>query len=574
MKEKIKTIGLSIVITLALSLIIGLITANVIVRGVALGVLLIITTIVLLKKFKGSLLSVLVPALITAIASMLIKSSLLGTLIIAIIAIIVASIAFITVVKLIVKGPRAYRSIACIIFITILLTWILPISYFNYELTTGEQSQVGLFSLFSYPMISISYFGNIALYVLVIGMFYGILHHISGYRNLLDKIVKKAKGKENIILSVIIAVIAIVTSVCGASQGIWIVIPFVVSLVLLMGYDRVAAAMVTIAPIAVGLIGNTFASTYITDASGSVAQNGMGIVNAILTTNANDLMLVKVVLLILGIIITIAGTLVYASKNKSNKKEADILLPISNDKKAKIWPIVLIFDLIFILAMLSLTSWTSVFNLNWFQKATEWLNSLKIAGFPLVSKIFGGVKAFEQWSIDDISVLLVFGSIILAFIYKININEFINNIIGGAKKALKPAILIILAYVVLVIVSYNPIVLTIIKPLLSSKFNALTMGVSALISNIFNVDLYYSASTTLPYVTSLIKDTSTYPTIALVWQAMYGFASLAAPTSVILVAVLAYLDIPYGKWLKSNWITIIGMLGLIFISLIITVILI
>lgn len=188
-------------------------------------------------------------------------------------------------------------------------------------------------------------------------------------------------------------------------------------------------------------------------------------------------------------------------------------------------------------------------------------------GFPLFNKVLGGIKAFEQWSIDDISVLLAFGSIALALVYKIDVNEFINNVVAGAKKALKPAVLIILTYLVLVIISYHPIVLTIIKPLLNSKFNVLTMGLSALISNVFNVDLYYSASTTLPYVTSLITDKGIYSSIALVWQALHGFATLVGPTSIVLIAILSYLDIPYGKWLKSNWKTIVGILALIFLVL-------
>ena len=93
------------------------------------------------------------------------------------------------------------------------------------------------------------------------------------------------------------------------------------------------------------------------------------------------------------------------------------------------------------------------------------------------------------------------------------------------------------------------------------------MGLSALISNVFNVDLYYSASTTLPYVTSLITDKSIYSSIALVWQALHGFATLVGPTSIVLIAILSYLDIPYGKWLKSNWKTIVGILALIFLVL-------
>ena len=560
MMEKLKTIGISIVTTLVLSLVIGAITTNNIIRGVLLGVLVVIVGIIL-NKFKKPILIIILPALVSAIASFFIPGQ-IQWVIVAII------FSFIATANL----PKMFKVVFYMLMLTTLLTWILPISYFQYDLVTAEQTQVGLFSLLNYPTIALSYFGNVALYVLVIGMFYGVLHNISAYRTMLDKIVDKAKGKESIVLGVIIAVIAILTSVCGAAQGIWVIIPFVISLVLLMGYNKITAAMVTIAPISVGLIGSTFASTYITEESGNVVQNGMGIVNAVLETNANNLIGAKIILLILGIAIVVAGILTYASKNKVEKVD-ESLLPVVTDKKTKIWPLVLVFDLIFIVIILSLTSWTSVFGLNWFQKATEWVTSFEIFGFPITNKLLGGIKAFENWSIDDISALLVVGIITLGLIYKIKAKELINNVASGAKKALKPAALIVLAYVVLVIVSYHPIVLTMIKPLLSNKFNVLTMSVSAFMSSVFNVDLYYSTSTTLPYVTSLISDKGVYALIALVWQTIYGFAVLVGPTSIVMIPVLSYLDVSYGKWLKSNWKTILSLLALIFITLVVTMIL-
>ncbi|MBR2247757.1 MAG: hypothetical protein IJ880_12190, partial [Bacilli bacterium] len=48
--------------------------------------------------------------------------------------------------------------------------------------------------------------------------------------------------------------------------------------------------------------------------------------------------------------------------------------------------------------------------------------------------------------------------------------------------------------------------------------------------------------------------------VALVFQTIYGVTMLIAPTSVILVAVLSYLGISYGKWLKTIWKLFLEML--------------
>ena len=118
---------------------------------------------------------------------------------------------------------------------------------------------------------------------------------------------------------------------------------------------------------------------------------------------------------------------------------------------------------------------------------------------------------------------------------------------------------ILLIYMVLVIVSFHPIVLTITKPLLGENLNSFSMNISAFIASLFNVDLGYAASSVLQYVSEIYE--TGHSAIAFIWQTMYGFVSLIAPTSIILMSILSYLDISYGKWLKSNWKFILEILA-------------
>ena len=71
------------------------------------------------------------------------------------------------------------------------------------------------------------------------------------------------------------------------------------------------------------------------------------------------------------------------------------------------------------------------------------------------------------------------------------------------------------------------------------------------------IDSYYAALGTgaLPYVNTVYTNlaSSDITLIALIWQTMYGLAMLVAPTSVVLMATLSYLNIPYQKWLKGVW---------------------
>ena len=70
----------------------------------------------------------------------------------------------------------------------------------------------------------------------------------------------------------------------------------------------------------------------------------------------------------------------------------------------------------------------------------------------------------------------------------------------------------------------------------------------------------YAFNNIIPLVT---KGSIAVSTVVL--PSMYGFAMLFAPTSLILMTGLSYLDIPYGKWFKSIWKLLLELLVLLVI---------
>ncbi len=91
------------------------------------------------------------------------------------------------------KKYNIFKVVGITILVAFLLTWIVPSTTFNYGKLASDwtRSQVGLFNLFTYPVESMTYFGNVILYIIAIGGFYGILHKIGAYRSILDKLSKK-----------------------------------------------------------------------------------------------------------------------------------------------------------------------------------------------------------------------------------------------------------------------------------------------------------------------------------------------------------------------------------------------
>jgi len=144
---------------------------------------------------------------------------------------------------------------------------------------------------------------------------------------------------------------------------------------------------------------------------------------------------------------------------------------------------------------------------------------------------------------------------VIGFIYRMKADDFIQNFVTGAKIALKPAIIVTIVYLILVIGVLNPVILTILKPVLTftKGFNIVTMSIAAFITSVLGVDTYYAAPQILTYAMTLFDSVKYNNLIAIVWQAMAGLAALIAPTSVVLVATLSYFKISYGKWLKAIW---------------------
>ena len=167
----------------------------------------------------------------------------------------------------------------------------------------------------------------------------------------------------------------------------------------------------------------------------------------------------------------------------------------------------------------------------------------------------------------EIGILLAVMSLIIKFIYRISFDDYFDAIVRGAKKALKPAVLVILIYACLVIVTYHPFQLAIYDALLGKNFSIANSGLVAIISSLFNVDGTYVFQTTVPVIATQAKVNK--EVVYVMFQAIYGTIMLAAPTSVILMGTLSYLDIPYQKWLKAVWKLLLELLVVIFIVLLI-----
>ena len=456
------------------------------------------------------------------------------------------------------KKHNALKIVVITLLLFVLLTWILPCATYQTEYTEIGRYQVGLFDLLSYQSTVFGYFGYVALFVLVVGGFYGVLYKTGAYRKLLDSLCKKFKGKEVICLIIIMALFAILTSFAGLQLALLMLFPFVISLVLMMGYNKSAAVAITAGSVAVGLMGTTF------------AYNTTQILQQYLSVELTDLIWAKIILLVLGIVLLSLFIFKFGKKESTKKcedKEDFIPEEVKSKEKKRVWPLVVILDLILLVTILGFISWNGTFEITLFDDVTTAVTEFELFGFPIFGKLLGAVQAFGYWTLVDLITLMLIAIVILKFVYKIKWDEVFDGFAKGAKKALLPALLVVLIYTCLVLTTYDPYQLVIYKFILglTKGFNIFTTGLVILISSIFNGDPLYAFYSVLPYFVSVVTDTNNYQLVALIFQAIYGIVTLVAPTSIPLMLTLAYTKVPYGSWLKYIWKLLVALLVVAFI---------
>ncbi len=262
--------------------------------------------------------------------------------------------------------------VAITILFVVLLTWILPITYQNGELIAGERVQAGIYNALTYPLFTFYNFIYVFLYLLFVGGLYGILNKVSAYRVLLDKITKHVKSRKVLWLIITVLLIALVVSFTGYTYQILILLPFISAIVLLLGYDKITAAMVTVGSTAIGIIGSTFSSSVV------------GKINGMLEgVTYNDLIIPKAILLLVCCIVLILNIIHHAKKNEVNETvEEGFLIPKKvTEKKVKIWPLVTIFIVFCVIMTLASVDWNGAFGVKIFSDAND-----AVKGWPVLSK--------------------------------------------------------------------------------------------------------------------------------------------------------------------------------------------
>lgn len=451
-----------------------------------------------------------------------------------------------------------FKALAISIFVAIVLTWIIPSGTFSgANLTTSDPARTGINEMFLSMFYASNYYLLQFIFVLVVGLFYGVISKTNGYKKLVNNAVSFWQSRKKWFALVHTVIIALFVSMSSQSFPILLFIPLVISIASRLGFGKLKSVMMTFGAMIVGLVGQTTATLGL-----SYLESTM---NVKITTNlAARYGILVIALLVLNMVL-----IKTKNKNKDIEAESVDLVPLTGDeKKGKAWPYLVAFIVLFVFCILGYMPWNSAFGIGVFDTFHTWLTTkvtVTIGGnsHAIFGYILGKISAFGSWDIYTICYIAMIILIFVKLFSKVKIDEMLDGAVEGMKKTLKPALFVVLAYTMFVICYWSGFTNTIVDKIVGTTFNPISATVANALATFFHVDFGFSGFTLGAVYAARFADYT--GTMLVIMTSINGLVSLVAPTSVLLATGLSMYDVSYKEWLKNIWKIAIILLVLLLI---------
>ena len=235
-------------------------------------------------------------------------------------------------------------------------------------------------------------------------------------------------------------------------------------------------------------------------------------------------------------------------------------------------------SIIFILlSILGLFNWYYAFNISLFNDIHEKLLGIQLFNTNIISRLFGNLSEIGYFNNYDLSAILFIGSCLIAWVYSIKFNDFIDSFKKGVHSIFIPGVYVIFASVIfsqVVTASSGNISLTISNYILglSNDFNIITGTFTGIIGSFFYNDYLYFMNGLYGIIS--LFNANMMPFILSVFQSIFGIMMFILPVSITLVYGLSFLNVSYKEWLKYIWkfvvqVFLIVIIGCIILSMIV-----
>lgn len=473
-----------------------------------------------------------------------------------------------------------FKMLLIVLVAVVFLSWLIPVGeYKNNVFSIGNITPIGLFDLPLIPLTVLDLALPTIIFILMVGGFYGVVNKTGVYSRMINNFVSKLKGKELKFLVIVTILFGILSSIVGLNVIFFFVIPFIATILLSLGFSKITAMLSTLGSVIIGMSGSIYGIDISYYLNGYFGYNSKYSYNTSIFPD-------KIILLILLLFLLVMFILRLGRKDLKNSKKINNEIPLYevNDSCKKSWiPLLIIFIFTFVFMIVGSFKWDDVLNAG--SDATPFLNlyekiqNIKIGDFSIVSNILGTIPAIGYWQLPFISVLILFMTLLVAIIYRKNLDEIIEGFGNGIKSNLKLVLYVIGANLVLAVLFKNGatanFATTIVDYLmnLTDTFNSFILSITTIIASFFFnsfstlIGTLYTPTIVLTGTTVELRFLATF-----IIQTLYGLVMFIAPTSVLLILGLSYFNISYKDWLKNIWKLLLQLFVVVVLIIIIVTI--
>lgn len=445
-----------------------------------------------------------------------------------------------------------FKIVCLAIFVTVILTWIIAVP--NLSGGTGSEPtlvRLGLVDLISSIVYGLSFFLQQILLIVFVGIFYGIISNVTGYKLLVKKIASIFKGKEKIFVILSSLIIALITSMITQVFVMIVFVPFIINIAKELKLDKITTMMCTFGSMLIGVLGATFGTEGM-----NYFISYLGSEDVTMKTLLN----IRFGIFAIAILLYNFFMMLHMKKVSKNEEEVEDLFEVKDSEKGKVWPMAVLFGILFIFWFLAYINWSGIFpEIKVFDDFFKWLTGLKVGDYPIIAYIIGRetldpVKyqnfVFGNWTLYLIILVMMVILLLVKIMYRVKINDLLDNASSGIKKMIKPCVIVLLIYTIFVYIYWSPFTYTVINWFIGSSFNPFLTALAGFISGLFHIDFGYTS-----YLLSdtLLNMGTSIDIGFIIFVTMNGFVNIIAPTSVVLFLGLSYLNISYKDWLKNIW---------------------
>lgn len=388
---------------------------------------------------------------------------------------------------------------------------------------------------------------DVALFVLIIGGFLGVVTKTGALDAGVGALVKKLKGKELMLIPVLMLLFSLGGTSYGMAEESLAFYALITATMMAAGFDPLVGAATLLLGCGVGVLGSTVNPFAIGAAVSAAGAAGV-------TINQGSTIAIGAVLWIVTLVIAIMYVMRYAKKVYANKNstllskheldaahdafsnDSEEILELDGRRKF----VLVLFALSFIVMIASVIPWGD-FGVTIFDNTTAWFN-----GSPL-----------GAWWFPELTVWFFLMSVLIGFVYRMPEDDIVGSFIGGCADMVGVALVVGISRGVSFMMANSGLDLYILD-----KASGVLSGVSGMLFANMAYLIYIAlsflipstsglASVSMPIFAPLAQKLNIAPEIIVsAFSAGSGIVNLVTPTSGVVMGGLAIAKIDYSTWIK------------------------